>query len=351
MADHEGNTFPIPKCLGLWDGKIAKDTTVVEMKKAKAILKVHAKDYKTWKTAEDGCKKLICTAVEEVYINKLKDGTTFFHKVFACDLLEHLKKNSTGLHALDIVALRSNMLLLYKNAVGMPDFILAMAEAQKKTKQAELPILNMELAMYTATFVFQSGDYKNETDKWEGRSAVIKTWAEWKQAYLATYTRGVDRQRAGATDKPFSQAANPVTLPAAHDVMDALAGLLDNLALVVTTNRTTVQQLTSANLSLTMLVATLTVANKELTKMVAHYNLVPQGCGGGGGCGGNNACCGPTAIWGNYCWSHGYKVLHTSKTCNVIGRKPGHDEDATVVDTKGGADFNKDWYLQGNHAP
>jgi hypothetical protein len=140
-------------------------------------------------------------------------------------------------------------------------------------------------------------------------------------------------------------------LPAAHDMMDALAGLLDNLALAATTNRATVQQPTLANLLLTTLVATLTVANKNLTKMVAHYNPAPQGCGGGRGHMGDNACRGPKAIWGNYCWTHGYKVLHTSKTCHMIGRKPGHDEDATVVDTKGGVDINKNWYLQGNCAP
>jgi hypothetical protein len=55
---------------------------VVGMKKAEAIHKACSKDYGIWKTAEDHCKKLICTTVEEVYINKLKDGTTFFHKVF-----------------------------------------------------------------------------------------------------------------------------------------------------------------------------------------------------------------------------------------------------------------------------
>jgi hypothetical protein len=43
------------------------------------------------------------------------------------------------------------MLLLYKNAASMPDFILAMEEAQKKAKRAELPILDIELAMYAAT--------------------------------------------------------------------------------------------------------------------------------------------------------------------------------------------------------
>jgi hypothetical protein len=159
-ADHNGVAFPIPKCLGLWDEKIAKDATVVELKKAEAIHKARAENYGIWKAAEDGCKKLIRAAVEEVYINKLEDGTTFFHKVNAQELLEHLKKNSMGLHALDIVALRTNMLLLYKNAASMPDFILAMEEAQKKAKQAELSILDIELAMYTATSVLQSGDYK-----------------------------------------------------------------------------------------------------------------------------------------------------------------------------------------------
>jgi hypothetical protein len=92
-------------------------------------------------------------------------------------------------------------------------------------------------------------------------------------------------------------------------------------------------------------------ANKKLTKTVACYNPTPQGHGSGRRHGGNNARCGPKAIWGNYCWMHGYKVLHPSKTCNVIGRKPGHNEDATVADTKVGVDFNKDWYLQGNRAP
>jgi hypothetical protein len=218
MADHKGNAFSIPKCLGLWDNKIGKDATVVKMKKAKAIHKACAEDYEIWKTAEDGCKKLICAAVEEVYINKLKDGTTFFHKVFACDLLKHLKKNSTGLDALDIVALHSNMLLLYKNAASMPDFILAMEEAQKKMKCAELPILGIELAMYATTTILQSGDCKKETDKWEGCSAAMKTWSKLKQAYLAAYARGINRHRAGATDERFSRAANLVTLPAAqHD--------------------------------------------------------------------------------------------------------------------------------------
>jgi hypothetical protein len=88
-TDHNVDSFPIQQRLSLWDDKIAKDATVVELKKAEAIHKACAEDYGIWKVTKDGCKKLIRTAVEEVYINelKLKDGTTFFHKVNAQDLV------------------------------------------------------------------------------------------------------------------------------------------------------------------------------------------------------------------------------------------------------------------------
>ena len=117
-ANHNRVEFPIPQCLGLWDDKIIKDTTVVEMKKAEAIHKACAKDYGIWKADEYSSKKLIRAAVEKVCINELKNGTTYFHKVFAGNLLKHLKKNSTGLHAFDIITLRSNIILLYETLPG-----------------------------------------------------------------------------------------------------------------------------------------------------------------------------------------------------------------------------------------
>ena len=70
-----------------------------------------------------------------------------------------------------------------------------------------------------------------------------------------------------------------------HVVMQDLAGSLDNLALAATSNKTTLQQLTAANLALTRTVSTLTIANKKLTEMVARFNLPPNIRGGYVGCG------------------------------------------------------------------
>jgi hypothetical protein len=166
---------------------------------------------------------------------------------------------------------------------------------------------------------------------------------------LAAYAQGINRQRAGATYEPFTREANSIMPAATIDVMDALAGSLDNLALAATSDKTALQQLMVANLVLTTTVATLTVANKKLTKTVAQFNLPPNLRGGYAGRGGEGARRNaPRAIWGNYCWTHGYKTLHTSATCLAANRLPGHDASATVADTKGGKEWNKNWYLQGN---
>ena len=100
------------------------------------------------------------------------------------------------------------------------------------------------------------------------------------------------------------------------DVMDALAGSLDNLLLAATSDKTTLQQVTAANIAITTTVSTLTVANKKLTKTVAQFNLPPNLHGGYAGRGSEgdqrNA---PRAIWGNYCWTHGYKTAHNYAAC------------------------------------
>jgi hypothetical protein len=84
----------------------------------------------------------------------------------------------------------------------------------------------------------------------EGQEAS-KIWTKWKQTYLAVYTRGVNHKHTWAMNEPFSHGDNLVTTLAVHKVMDGFAGLLDNLTLAATSNKTTVQQLTSATLALT----------------------------------------------------------------------------------------------------
>ena len=51
-----------------------------------------------------------------------------------------LELNSGGLHAIDMIGLRTNMQLYYSQADGIPQFINMMEDAQKKAKRAGMPI-------------------------------------------------------------------------------------------------------------------------------------------------------------------------------------------------------------------
>ncbi len=316
---------------------------VVELKKADAMHKARSEDYGLWKAAEDGCKKLIRAAVEEVHINKLKDGTTFFHKVKARDLLEHLEKNSTGLHALNIVTLRTNMLLFYKNAASMPDFILTMEEAQKKAKRTELPILDIELAMYAATSVLQSGDYKKETDKWEGRNASKKTWTEWKQAYLAAYAWGINRS---VPELQMNRSLErPTTSCRRHLLMSWMPlwalSTIWRLRLQVTrppSNSKWRQTLRLPQLCLHSQSPTKSSPERSLDSTYHQtYEVVMQ------------VVVGETDPKASGAITVGCTVTKPGTPVRLAAsRLPGHDVSTAVADTKGGKDYNKDWYLQGN---
>ena len=50
-----------------------------------------------------------------------------------------LDANSGGLHAVDMISLRTNMMQYYVQADGIPQFIVMMEDAQKKAKRAACP--------------------------------------------------------------------------------------------------------------------------------------------------------------------------------------------------------------------
>ena len=51
--------------------------------------------------------------VHSTWYNDLKDADTFYTKVTALEIIEHLDANSGGLHALDMISLRTNMTHYY----------------------------------------------------------------------------------------------------------------------------------------------------------------------------------------------------------------------------------------------
>jgi hypothetical protein len=103
-----------------------------------------------------------------------------------------LDSNSGGLHAVDMITLRTNMIQYYVQAEGIPQYIVMMEDAQKKAKRADMPIADVELVMIASAAVLAAQHFPQEVREWEGRPAVDRTWRAWKVEFRQAHIR---RQR------------------------------------------------------------------------------------------------------------------------------------------------------------
>jgi hypothetical protein len=130
----------------------------------------------------------------------------------------------------------------------------------------------------------------------------------------------------------------------AAPTIDCIGEALQNLALAASNNLTALQQLTAANLALTMSVTSLTAANKELGDALAHTKGVaapatPATLAAAPAP--SKARLATRPFPGNYCWIHGHKVDQTNTSATCTCRALGHKEDATTANTMGGSKADK----------
>jgi hypothetical protein len=74
-----------------------------------------------------------------VWHNDLKDANTFYTKVLALEIMTFLDANSRGLHAIDMISLRTNMHQYYVQADGIPQYIVMLEDAQKRQSGRACP--------------------------------------------------------------------------------------------------------------------------------------------------------------------------------------------------------------------
>ena len=143
-AEHGNAKFVCPVRLPLYDKNIADDATTVIQVRAEAAHKSHLDDYASYDALECGVAKFLRDVVDEILYNDLKDAETFYTKVTAIDIMALLDANSGGLHAVDMISLRTNLTQYYVQADGVPQFIVMMEDAQKRQngQACPLPTLN-----------------------------------------------------------------------------------------------------------------------------------------------------------------------------------------------------------------
>ena len=76
---------------------------------------------------------------------------------------------------------------LYKDSDGVPQFINAMEEEERKLKRAKLVINDDYLHTIVFKSLLQSGEYETETQEWSKLPEADQTWDNWKTTFHAAY--------------------------------------------------------------------------------------------------------------------------------------------------------------------
>jgi hypothetical protein len=226
----------------------------------------------------------------------------------------------------------------YVQADGIPQFIVMMEDAQKKAKQADMPIADVKLVTMALAAVLAAQHFPQEVDDWEGLLAINCMWRAWKVTFRLAHLKHQCQLQASRVGGPLGSTHADTPAPAA--TIDRLGTALDNLALAAANNTTVFQQLTASNLALSTLVTMLTAANKKLAETLAKAKSTSPPTATLGA---------PKPVWstntpfpGNYCWTHSHPCSqhHTSVTC--CNKATGHKDNAAAANTMGGNEANKD---------
>jgi hypothetical protein len=187
-----------------------------------------------------------------------------------------------------------------------------------------MPIADVKLVMMALAAVLAAQHFPRVVNNWEGLPAASHTWQAWKVAFRLAHLKRQCQLQALGGGEPLGGAH--VVIPTAVPTMDRIGKALENLALAALNDTTILQQLTAANLVLTALVTSLTVANTKLADLLAYNKggvapatpVTPAAAPAP-----PKARSATRAFPGNYCWTHGHRVnqTHTSATCTckVLG--------------------------------
>jgi hypothetical protein len=187
-ADHGGATFVCPIRLPLYNGSIANDATTVCIH-AESAHKARLEDYASYEAAKHRATKFLRETIGKVWYNNLKDADTFYTKVSALKIMTFLDANSGGLHAIDMISLCTNMHKYCVQADGIPQYIVMLEDAQKKAKQAGMPIADIKLVMMALAAVLAAQHFPRKVDDWEGLLSSSRTWAAWKTAFCLAHLK------------------------------------------------------------------------------------------------------------------------------------------------------------------
>lgn len=130
-----GTSFARPTKLPIYDAAIQEEAQPVVCARMEAEHKARRADYKIYETAKRESQQFILAVVEDTWVRELKSSSTFYARVKAKDLLDHLQATCTGLHALYVLTLQNEMQTYHQEVEGIPEYINMLKDARRGQRE------------------------------------------------------------------------------------------------------------------------------------------------------------------------------------------------------------------------
>jgi hypothetical protein len=137
LKKRQGTVFPAYKRPPIYDMDIPLTALLGEQARLESIHKAKIEDWKMFDCAERKVRNFIITSVKDMWIRELHDPIMGYSHQPPRAIMNHLWASCSGLHYLDTLALRDKMRTLHLEVQGIPEYINALEDAQKRSKRAE----------------------------------------------------------------------------------------------------------------------------------------------------------------------------------------------------------------------
>ena len=314
-------------------------------------------EFEAWKMTQDvreALKKQLINALDDEYLEDLKDPDTGYANVTPLQMIEHLYDEYGELTPQDISNNKTDLKADFDPNTTMVSYFYKIREIRNVAVRAGNPMRDNDVIAELYLVMAKTGIFDKTIDEWDELDAAAKTWARFQTHFKTAYKRYQQKLRRQNT----AGGTRPVANQAIETLATTMESHLANYANAATADRESVANLTQANATLVATNAELTTKMNtcliEIAKMQAEIQKIQtrgrnsrSGRGGGRGTGtstvtetvtgtGTGTSTG-TADWKYYCYSCGLTNDRNHTSMNCPTPKANHKRHATLERKFGGS--------------
>ena len=96
------------------------------------------------------------------------------------ELLTHLQHLCVGIHALDVLALQNEIQQYHQEMEGIPEYVNALKDAQKRCKRTGNSIMEDTLLLIATNAMLSTDSFPQADEIWYDIPKNRKNWLDWK---------------------------------------------------------------------------------------------------------------------------------------------------------------------------